>query len=79
MDQHRCSHSVKAARRHVKELHFVDVIPLDVLLEAMTTDCSAVSARIQKVLLPSYFPGELSGLLKGDAYTEKMQKRDTYV
>ncbi len=50
--------------RHVKELHFVNVVPLDVLLEAMTTDCSAVSARIQKVLLPSYFPGEMPRLLE---------------
>ena len=66
MNEHRWSYSVSAACRHVKELHFVDVVPLEVLLEAMTTDCSAVSARIQKVLLPSYFPGEMPGLLEMD-------------
>ena len=48
----------------------MDVVPLDVLLEAMTTDCSAVSARIQRVLLPSYFPGEVPGLLEVGACTE---------
>ena len=68
---HRWSHSISAGFRHVKELHFVDIVPLDVLLEAMTTDCSAVSARIQKVLLPSYFPGELPGLHEVDAYTKR--------
>ena len=51
----------------------MDVVPLDVLLEAMTTDCSAVSARIQKVLLPSYFPGELPGLHEVDVYTKKVK------
>ncbi|KAK9830117.1 hypothetical protein WJX72_009857 [[Myrmecia] bisecta] len=40
----------------VRALHFVDIVALDTLLDVMATDAPPVSERIQRLLLPSYFP-----------------------
>ena len=41
----------------MRELHFVDVVDVEQLLEAMGQDVAPVADRIQRLLLPSYFPG----------------------
>ena len=43
--------------RRVRELHFVDIVDVEQLLQAMAHDLPQVAHRIQKLLLPSYFPG----------------------
>lgn len=43
--------------RRVRELHFVDIVEVEQLLQAMAQDLPPVAYRIQKLLLPSYFPG----------------------
>ena len=43
--------------RRVRELHFVDIVDVEQLLEAMAQDVPQVAQRVQKLLLPSYFPG----------------------
>lgn len=43
--------------RRVRELHFVDIVGVEQLLQAMAHDLPQVAHRIQKLLLPSYFPG----------------------
>ncbi|KAL3138948.1 hypothetical protein ABBQ32_005760 [Trebouxia sp. C0010 RCD-2024] len=40
----------------VRELHFVDIVDVEELLGAMAQDVPQVAHRIQKLLLPSYFP-----------------------
>lgn len=48
----------------VRDLHFWEVVPLDALLQLMGSDVTAVSNKIQALLLPSYFPS----LEEGPAY-----------
>lgn len=43
--------------RRVRELHFVDIVDVGQLLGALAQDLPQVAHRIQKLLLPSYFPG----------------------
>ena len=43
--------------RRVRELHFVDIVEVQQLLEVMAQDAAPVAERIQRLLLPSYFPG----------------------
>ena len=47
------------ACRRVRELHFVDIVDVQQLLDVMGQDVAPVAQRIQKLLLPSYFPGAL--------------------
>lgn len=42
--------------RHIKGLHFTDVVSLEVLLEVMANDSAAVAQPIQRLLVPSCFP-----------------------
>lgn len=44
-----------------RSLHFYEVVPLAELLQVMAVDAPAVSARVQSILLPSYFPGPEEG------------------
>lgn len=44
----------------MRELHFVDIVEVQQLLEVMAHDAAPVAERIQRLLLPSYFPGSLS-------------------
>ena len=47
--------------RHIKGLHFTDVVALEVLLEVMACDSAAVAQPIQRLLLPSCFPDGPAG------------------
>lgn len=51
------AHQAHFMRRRVRELHFVDIVDVEQLLEAMGQDVAPIALRIQKLLLPSYFPG----------------------
>jgi condensin-2 complex subunit G2 len=46
----------------VRDLSFVDVVPLDALLGAMAEDAAPVAQRVHRLLLPSYFPGPAEGI-----------------
>ncbi len=39
----------------MRDLSVVDVVPLDVLLEALGSDARPVAERVHRLLLPSYF------------------------
>ncbi len=43
--------------RRVRELHFVDIVDVEQLLDVMGQDVPQVAERVQRLLLPSYFPG----------------------
>lgn len=43
--------------RRVRELHFADIVDVQQLLEVMAHDAAPVAERTQRLLLPSYFPG----------------------
>ena len=43
--------------RRVRELHFVDIVDVEQLLEALGQDVAPVADRLQRLLLPSFFPG----------------------
>ncbi len=43
--------------RRVRELHFVDITDVEQLLDVMGQDVPQVAERVQRLLLPSYFPG----------------------
>lgn len=43
--------------RRVRQLHFVDMVGVEQLLEVMAQDEPPVAERIQRLLLPSYLPG----------------------
>ena len=45
--------------RRVRELHFIDIVDVQQLLDVMGQDVAPVVQRIQRLLLPSYFPGGL--------------------
>ncbi|KAL0041759.1 hypothetical protein WJX79_003625 [Trebouxia sp. C0005] len=40
----------------VRELHFVDIVDVEQLLDVMGQDVPQVAERVQRLLLPSYFP-----------------------
>ena len=44
-----------------RAIHFYDVVPLGLLLDAMSQDSPSVSTRIQSILVPSYFPNPEEG------------------
>ena len=54
--------------RRVRELHFVDIVDVEQLLQAMAHDVPQVAHRIQKLLLPSYFPGLQSRTLGSEVH-----------
>ena len=41
----------------MRELHFVDIVDVEQLLDVMGQDVPQVAERVQRLLLPSYFPG----------------------
>ncbi|CAL8463631.1 g3165 [Coccomyxa elongata] len=45
----------------LRDLSFVDVVPLDTLLDVLATDCAPVAQRVHRLLVPSYFPGPEDG------------------
>ena len=47
-----------------RSLHFYDVVPLDMLLDAMAHDAPSVSHKIQAILVPSYFPSPQEGSVR---------------
>ncbi len=47
--------------RSLRDLSFVDVVPLDTLLDVLATDSAPVAQRVHRLLLPSYFPGPEDG------------------
>lgn len=47
--------------RSMRNLSFVDVVPLDTLLDALASDSSQVAQRVHRLLLPSYFSGPEEG------------------
>jgi hypothetical protein len=49
------------ACRGVRALRWHDVVGVQKLLEVMATDVPAVSERVQRLLLPSYFPDAAAG------------------
>lgn len=48
-------------RRGVEALPFHSVVPVETLLEVMALDVAAVSERIQRLLLPTFFPNPEAG------------------
>ena len=63
-------------RRRVHELHFVDVVDVGQLLDALGQDVAPVAERIQKLLLPSYFPGAYCPhIITDQAYNCLLMKR----
>lgn len=47
--------------RSLRDLSFVDVVPLDTLLDVLATDSAPVAERVHRLLVPSYFPGPEDG------------------
>lgn len=47
--------------RAMRDLSFVDVVPLDTLLEVLASDSPPVALRVHRLLVPSYFPGPVDG------------------
>ncbi len=45
----------------MRDLSFVDVVPLDTLLDVLASDSPQVAQRVHRLLLPSYFPGPEDG------------------
>ncbi|BDA48499.1 Condensin-2 complex subunit G2 [Coccomyxa sp. Obi] len=45
----------------LRDLSFVDVVPLDTLLNVLATDSAPVAQRVHRLLVPSYFPGPEDG------------------
>ena len=43
--------------RTVRNLSVVNVVPLDVLLEVLSSDARPIAERVHRLLLPSYFAG----------------------
>jgi len=50
--------------RRVRELHFVDIVDVEQLLDVMGQDVPQVAERVQGLLLPSYFPGACTHSLR---------------
>lgn len=53
--------SLLCALSSSRAIHFYDVVPLDMLLDAMAHDQPSVSHKIQSILVPSYFPSPEEG------------------
>jgi len=47
--------------RTVRDLSVVNVVPLDVLLEVLSSDARPIAERVHRLLLPSYFAGPEEG------------------
>lgn len=46
----------------------MDIVDVEQLLEVMGQDVAPVADRVQRLLLPSYFPGPLSILVRFGPY-----------
>jgi len=45
----------------VRDLSVISVVPLDVLLEVLSSDARPIAERVHRLLLPSYFAGPEEG------------------